>query len=122
MPTWPTSNRFGKAGSLHSRLSRSPKLYAERSSESTPKAQRGSLEVLRERVVIEWCREEGLTVRAEPLEMSILTQADEVFITSTVKDVMAVHAIDDRLLAAPGPVTAQVVEIFTRLSRERLDP
>jgi len=61
-------------------------------------------------------------VRAEPLEMSILTQADEVFITSTVKDVMAVHAIDDRLLAAPGPVTAQVVEIFTRLSRERLDP
>ena len=54
--------------------------------------------------------------------MFILTLAEEVFITSTVKDVMAVHAVDDRPLPAPGPVTAQVVEIFTRLSRERLDP
>jgi len=73
-------------------------------------------------LIIEWCRDEGLTVRAEPLPMSILTRATEVFITSSIKDVMAVHAIDDRPLPAPGPVTAQVAEIFNRLSRERLDP
>jgi len=88
----------------------------------TPDLASGPLAGVTRELVIEWCREEGLTVRAEPLPMSILTKAQEVFITSTVKDVMAVHAIDDRPLPAPGPVTAQVVEIFTRRSRERLDP
>ena len=88
----------------------------------TPDLASGPLAGVTRELVIEWCREEGLTVHAEPLAMSILTQADEVFITSTVKDVMAVHAIDDRPLPAPGPVTAQVAEIFNRLSRERLDP
>ena len=61
-------------------------------------------------------------VRAEPLPMSILTEAAEVFITSSVKDVMAVHAIDDQQIVAPGPVTAKVAEIFSRLARVRLDP
>lgn len=88
----------------------------------TPDLASGPLAGVTRDLVIEWCREAGLTVHAEPLPMSILTQAAEVFITSSVKDVMAVHAIDDHPVAAPGPVTAQVVEIFTRLSRERLDP
>jgi len=38
------------------------------------------------------------------------------------KDVMGVHAIDDQPIAAPGTVTAGAIEIFARLSRERLDP
>ena len=54
--------------------------------------------------------------------MSVLEQAAEVFITSSTKDVMAIHAIDDRPIAAPGPVTARAAEIFGRLSRQRLDP
>ena len=88
----------------------------------TPDLASGPLAGVTRDLVIEWCRDEGLAVHAEPLPMSILTQAAEVFITSSVKDVMAVHAIDDQPVVAPGPVTAQVVEIFTRLSRERLDP
>lgn len=87
----------------------------------TPDLASGPLAGVTRDLVIQWCREEGLTVHAVPLPMSILSQAAEVFITSTVKDVMAVHAIDDRPVA-PGPVTAQVVEIFARLSRERVDP
>jgi branched-chain amino acid aminotransferase len=88
----------------------------------TPDLASGPLAGVTRELVIEWCREKGFTVRAEPLPMSILTQATEVFITSSIKNVMAVHAIDDRPVLAPGPVTAQVVEIFNRLSRERLDP
>ncbi len=88
----------------------------------TPDLASGPLAGVTRDLVIEWCREGGLTVRAEPLPMSILTLATEVFITSSIKDVMAVHAIDDRPLPAPGPVTAQVAEMFNRLSRERLDP
>jgi branched-chain amino acid aminotransferase len=88
----------------------------------TPDLASGPLAGVTRDLVIEWCREEGLTVRAEPLPMSILHQAQEVFITSSVKDVMGVHAMDDKLIAAPGPVTAGAIEIFARLSRERLDP
>jgi len=88
----------------------------------TPDLASGPLAGVTRQLVIEWCLEEGLMVREEPLPMSILGHAQEVFITSSVKDVMGVHAIDDRLVAAPGQVTARVAEIFARLSRERLDP
>src|SRR5665647_2512324 len=70
----------------------------------TPDLASGPLAGVTRDLVIEWCREAGLTVHAEPLPMSILTQAAEVFITSSVKDVMAVHAIDDRPFPTPGPV------------------
>jgi branched-chain amino acid aminotransferase len=88
----------------------------------TPDLASGPLAGVTRGLVIEWCRQEGLTVRAEPLPMSILGQAEEVFITSSTKDVLAVHAIDDRPITAPGPVTTRAAEIFARLSSERLDP
>jgi branched-chain amino acid aminotransferase len=88
----------------------------------TPDLASGPLAGVTRELVIEWCLSEGLTVRTEPLPMSILEQADEVFITSSTKDVLAVHAVDDRLVAAPGPLTARAAEIFARLSIERLDP
>jgi branched-chain amino acid aminotransferase len=88
----------------------------------TPDLASGPLAGVTRGLVIEWCREEGLTVHAEPLPMSVVDQAQEVFITSSTKDVLGVHAIDDRLVSAPGPVTARAAEIFARLSRERLDP
>jgi branched-chain amino acid aminotransferase len=88
----------------------------------TPDLASGPLAGITRALVIEWCRESGLTVREEPLAMSTLDRAQEVFITSSTKDVMGVDAIDDRQVTAPGPVTAQVIEIFGRLSGERLDP
>ena len=88
----------------------------------TPDLASGPLAGVTRELVIAWCRHGGLTVRAEPLPMSILQRAAEVFITSSTKDVMAVHAIDDRLVAAPGPVTARVAEIFSLMSSERPDP
>jgi len=88
----------------------------------TPDLASGPLAGVTRGLVIEWCRQEGLTVRAEPLPMSILGKAEEVFITSSTKDVLAVHAIDDRPVTAPGPVTTRAAEIFARLSSERLDP
>jgi branched-chain amino acid aminotransferase len=88
----------------------------------TPDLASGPLAGVTRGLVIEWCRQEGLTVRAEPLPMSILGKAEEVFITSSTKDVLAVHAIDDRPITAPGPVTTRAAEIFARLSSERLDP
>jgi branched-chain amino acid aminotransferase len=88
----------------------------------TPDLASGPLAGVTRELVIQWCRQDGMTVRDEPLPMSILERADEVFITSSTKDVLPVHAIDDRSVTAPGPVTARAAEIFSRLSREHLDP
>jgi len=88
----------------------------------TPDLASGPLAGVTRDLVIDWCRQEGLTVRAEPLPMSILDRAAEVFITSSTKDVLAVHAVDDWLVTAPGPLTARAAEIFARRSLEHLDP
>jgi branched-chain amino acid aminotransferase len=88
----------------------------------TPDLASGPLAGVTRALVIQWCRQEGITVREEPLPMTILEAASEVFITSSTKDVLAVHAVDDRVLPAPGPLTARAIDIFARLSRERLDP
>jgi len=88
----------------------------------TPDLASGPLAGVTRELVVQWCQQEGLTVVVEPLPMSILEQAEEVFITSSTKDVLAIHAIDDRPIAAPGPVTARAAEIFTRLSTEHIDP
>jgi len=88
----------------------------------TPDLASGPLAGVTRALVVQWCREDGLTVREEPLPMSVLDEASEVFITSSTKDVMAVHAIDDRALAAPGPATAHVAAIFAHRSRENPNP
>jgi branched-chain amino acid aminotransferase len=55
------------------------------------------------------------------MPLDVLRDADEVFITSSTKDVLAIHAVDDRSVE-PGPVTRKAAEIFARLGAERLDP
>jgi len=56
------------------------------------------------------------------LSMDDLAAADEVFLTSTGRDVQAVHRVDQRELAAPGPVTAAAAAAFAELTARSLDP
>lgn len=88
----------------------------------TPDLASGPLAGVTRALVIQWCRQEGLTVRIEPLPISVLERADEVFITSSTKDVLPIHGVDERPIPAPGPLTARAGEIFARLSAEHLDP
>ena len=45
--------------------------------------------------------------------MDVLERADEIFLTSSLRDVQAVHRVDGRdLPGAPGPVTAKAMRIF----------
>ena len=46
------------------------------------------------------------------MPFDVLGAADEVIITNSSRDVQGVHRVDDRQLAAPGPVTARMVEIW----------
>ncbi len=48
--------------------------------------------------------------------------ADEVFLTSTGRDVQAVARLDDRDLGPPGPVTAKAAEAFASVAAADADP
>jgi branched-chain amino acid aminotransferase len=56
------------------------------------------------------------------LPMAVLLDSDEIFLTSTLRDVQGVRRVDDRELAAPGPVTKDVMAVFTERAAEEHDP
>jgi branched-chain amino acid aminotransferase len=87
----------------------------------TPPADSGALEGITRALAIEWCREDGLSVEERALPLEVLRTADEVFITSSTRDVLAIHAVDDREVPV-GAVTARAVKIFAERSAEDRDP
>ena len=89
----------------------------------TPPLDSGCLAGVTRELVIEWCRGAGLEVREEAMPLEVLGHADEIFITSSARDVQAVSAVDGRTLDAPGPVTAKAAEIWAFASTEKgIDP
>jgi branched-chain amino acid aminotransferase len=87
----------------------------------TPPADSGALEGITRGLTLEWCREDGMAVEERPLPLDVLRTADELFITSSTRDVFAVHAVDDRELT-PGPVTARAAKVFAARASENEDP
>lgn len=88
----------------------------------TPPLSGGCLAGITRELVIEWCGHDGVEVVEEVLPLDVLGRADEVFLTSSVKDVFAVSAVDGRPLATPGPVTARVADVWARHSAKGMDP
>ena len=87
----------------------------------TPPPESGALEGITRALTLEWCRDDGIPVEERALPLDVLRTADEVFITSSTRDVFAVHAVDDRELA-PGPVTARAAKVFAERSAADGDP
>ncbi len=58
----------------------------------------------------------------EDIPMAAFLSADEVFLTSTGRDVQPVHRVDDRPLAAPGPLTRAAATAFRSLAASTDDP
>jgi branched-chain amino acid aminotransferase len=84
----------------------------------TPPLPAGCLAGVTRALVLEWC---GAQERDVPL--GALAEADEAFLTSTMRDVQAIRAVDGRPLpAAPGPVTAHVAQVFAGRSAADPDP
>jgi branched-chain amino acid aminotransferase len=83
----------------------------------TPPLSDGCLAGITRELVCE-CSDVGET----SMPMSVLSDADEIFITSSTRDVHPVHSVDDRQLEAPGPVTARVAEVFRRWTQQDPDP
>jgi branched-chain amino acid aminotransferase len=83
----------------------------------TPPLTSGALAGVTRNLVLAWF---GAVERDVPL--ASLAEADEIFLTSTTRDVQAVHRVDDRDLPAPGEVTAAVAKVFAERSAEDIDP
>lgn len=87
----------------------------------TPPLESGCLAGITRELVLEWCGAEGRPVREATLPLDVLDSCDEVFLTSSLKDVMPVHAVDERVLT-PGPLSLAVRGLWRRAERERPDP
>ena len=84
----------------------------------TPALSSGCLAGVTRALVLEWSAAEE-----RDLSVGALGAADEVFLTSSTRDVQAVSAVGEVLLpGAPGPVTRKVAETFARRSAADLDP
>lgn len=87
----------------------------------TPPLRSGALAGITRELVLQWCRADGIPIREADLPLEILRDADEVFITSSTRDVMPVDRVDDRMLST-GPLTKAAAESFVRHSTESPDP
>jgi branched-chain amino acid aminotransferase len=84
----------------------------------TPPLASGCLAGITRALTLEWTG-----ARETDLPLDVLERADEVFLTSTLRDIQAVHRVDGRELAGtPGPVTAKAMRIFGERSGHDLDP
>ena len=83
----------------------------------TPSLATGCLAGVTRDLVLEWSGAIEFDVPVSALE-----EAEEVFITSSTRDVQPVHRVDSRSLAAPGPVTTAVREVFLRRAGADVDP
>jgi branched-chain amino acid aminotransferase len=81
----------------------------------TPTLASGCLAGVTRRLILDWY---GGREVDEPIE--VIAEATEVFLASTTRDVQAVHRWDDRLLAAPGPITSAVADAWREREPELL--
>jgi len=86
----------------------------------TPHLRCGALAGITRELVLEWAPAVA-PVREADLPYEVLTIADEVFITSSTRDVHPVDRVDDRRLEV-GPITRDVAEEFRRRAALDVDP
>lgn len=86
----------------------------------TPPLAAGILEGVTRGVVLELARQAGLEVREEPLRPADLEAAEEICITSTIREIVPVTRLGDRPVGTgrPGVVTSRLHAAF----RQRANP
>jgi branched-chain amino acid aminotransferase len=89
----------------------------------TPPLSSGCLAGITRALVLEWCPE----VVERALELDDLARAQEVFLTSSTRDIHAVSLVDGNCpggpgAAVPGPVTARIAAAFREAASAATDP
>jgi branched-chain amino acid aminotransferase len=87
----------------------------------TPRPEAGILAGITRATVMEAARTIGLPIDEEALFPADLYEADEVFITSSIREVVPVVKVDDCVVAGgrPGPVAAQLHAAYREVVRRR---
>ncbi|WP_411110754.1 aminotransferase class IV [Streptomyces sp. c-19] len=84
----------------------------------TPPVSSGCLAGITRALAVEWT-----DAQEADLPLDVLDSAEEIFLTSTLRDVQAVHRVDGRELSpAPGPITAKAMRIFDERAAADADP
>lgn len=83
----------------------------------TPPLESGCLAGITRELALEW-----FDIAEESLPMSILQEADEVFLTSSTRDVHPVVRVDARRWPEAGPVAARLRLEFTAMAARDIDP
>lgn len=83
----------------------------------TPPLSSGPLAGITREVILEWC-----DVEERDFTLAEAMAADEVFITSSLRDVQAVHRWDETDLGTSHPVTDRIATTFAEQSSAARDP
>ncbi|MFG2173029.1 aminotransferase class IV [Streptomyces niveus] len=84
----------------------------------TPPVSSGCLAGITRALTVDWAG-----AQETRLPFDVLDRADEIFLTSSLRDVQAVHRVDGRTLpGAPGPVTVKAMRVFEERAAGDLDP
>lgn len=83
----------------------------------TPTLSSGCLAGVTRALAVEWC---GIREVDEP--MSVLEEAEEVFLLSTTRDVQPVRRLGEYVFSTPGPVTLAAMQTWARREAESVDP
>ena len=84
----------------------------------TPPLASGCLAGVTRALVLQW-----LDAEEADLPLSVLRDAEEVFLTGTLRDIQGVSRVDERELpGAPGPVTAKAMAVFAERAAADLEP
>jgi branched-chain amino acid aminotransferase len=86
----------------------------------TPPSWVGALEGITRASIMEICARMGLEVKEEPFALHDVYVADEVFLTGTAAEVIAVREVDARIIGSgkAGPITTQLLQEFRKLVKE----
>lgn len=81
---------------------------------TTPPCYLGALEGITRQAIIEICERKGYKLKEEPFTLHDVYVADEVFLTGTAAEVIAVREVDGRIIGEghAGPVTLKLLEEF----------
>lgn len=83
----------------------------------TPPTESGILEGITRRFVMDLCADEAIACNVKAMRPDEVKGADEVFLTGTAAEIIAVSQIDDSKIGtgAEGPVTKRLREAFRRV-------
>jgi branched-chain amino acid aminotransferase len=84
---------------------------------TTPPSYVGALEGITRAAIIELCHKLGYKIKEEPFALHDVYVADEVFLTGTAAEVIAVREVDARVIGGgqAGPITMNLLSEFRKL-------